>query len=394
MTYIENVSHYENFKPGGQCKVINKDILKGYVLGAISVAVLGSTVFAAPVQKTITAAYNDIKIYVDGALVQPKDASGKTVEPFISGGTTYLPVRAVGEAFNKEVKWDGDTNSVFIGTLPEDETSNNKPEEVKPQQEVTVGNAEEFVKAIGPDKKIVLKPGTYNLTEAANKIISANIKWDKTYDGYRLELIGVDNLTIQGDGDKPVDIVAEPRYSEIFTLLGCNNITFKNIRAGHTIIPDNYECNAGVLYIQDSQKINILDSILYGCGAEGIFASNVTDLSMKNSVIEKCNLRIMDLINCRNFTFDNSKFRNCKFESMFMFSNLENVVFSNCEISENKCTEGSLIEIYSNTKNTNDFSKDIKFINSKFINNTAPDFCGSVIDTSGSQFEGNSFDKK
>lgn len=43
-----------------------------------------------------------------------KDSSGKTVEPFAYKGTTYLPVRAVGEALNKKVDWDGKTQTVII----------------------------------------------------------------------------------------------------------------------------------------------------------------------------------------------------------------------------------------------------------------------------------------
>jgi hypothetical protein len=92
---------------------------RGFVSGiiftvlVISLAVTG---FASTGTKSIQAAYNNIKIYVDGNLITPKDASGNTVEPFISGGTTYLPVRAIGEALGKSVDWDGATQSVYIGS--------------------------------------------------------------------------------------------------------------------------------------------------------------------------------------------------------------------------------------------------------------------------------------
>ncbi len=48
-------------------------------------------------------------------LIEPKDAKGNGVEPFVYNGTTYLPVRVVGQAFNKEVRWDGATSTVYIG---------------------------------------------------------------------------------------------------------------------------------------------------------------------------------------------------------------------------------------------------------------------------------------
>lgn len=40
------------------------------------------------------------------------------VEPFTVNGTTYLPVRAIGEALGKDVKWDGETKTVYVGEIP------------------------------------------------------------------------------------------------------------------------------------------------------------------------------------------------------------------------------------------------------------------------------------
>jgi len=98
-----------------------KNTLKGYLLGFISATVLLScVVYAASNTKTIEALYNNIKIYVDGVKIEPMDANGNTVEPFIYNGTTYLPVRAIGEAIGKTVTWDGATQSVYLGEKPGD----------------------------------------------------------------------------------------------------------------------------------------------------------------------------------------------------------------------------------------------------------------------------------
>jgi hypothetical protein len=82
------------------------------------------TVSGESISKEITAHYNNIKIYINNDLISPKDANGNEIEPFIYNGTTYLPVRAVAEAFNEEVSWDGNTNSVYIGSKPEKEEDN------------------------------------------------------------------------------------------------------------------------------------------------------------------------------------------------------------------------------------------------------------------------------
>lgn len=93
-----------------------KNVLFGMVLGLL-LAALAVPALAAGV-KTIEANYMDIKLVVDGVPVTPKDSSGKVVEPFVYEGTTYLPVRAVGEALGKDVKWDGETKTVYIGEIP------------------------------------------------------------------------------------------------------------------------------------------------------------------------------------------------------------------------------------------------------------------------------------
>lgn len=90
--------------------------LQGVLIGVLVGALLTSgIVFAEEISKTINAVYMNVKLVVDGVQIEPKDANGSYVEPFIYNGTTYLPVRAVGEAFGKDVSWDGDTATVYIG---------------------------------------------------------------------------------------------------------------------------------------------------------------------------------------------------------------------------------------------------------------------------------------
>jgi len=76
---------------------------------------LTSTAIAATTTRTLQATFSGIKLIVDGNAVTPRDGNGNVVEPFIVDGTTYLPVRAIGEALGKEVSWDGATNTVYIG---------------------------------------------------------------------------------------------------------------------------------------------------------------------------------------------------------------------------------------------------------------------------------------
>lgn len=90
-----------------------KDMLIG---GAIAAAALTLAVpaLAATGSRTVRVDYSDIKLVVNGKTVTPRDGNGDVVEPFTIDGTTYLPVRAVGNALDMDVAWDGSTNTVTL----------------------------------------------------------------------------------------------------------------------------------------------------------------------------------------------------------------------------------------------------------------------------------------
>ena len=93
-----------------------KKRLQGLIAGILIGTMLTSgMVFAKQISDTAELFYNNIKIYIDGGEIVPKDANGNVVEPFTMNGTTYLPVRAISNAFGKDVEWDGATQSVYIG---------------------------------------------------------------------------------------------------------------------------------------------------------------------------------------------------------------------------------------------------------------------------------------
>ena len=58
--------------------------------------------------------YPGITILLDGRKVDPKDVTGKTVDPFVIDGTTYLPIRAVASALGLKVFWEKETKTVLL----------------------------------------------------------------------------------------------------------------------------------------------------------------------------------------------------------------------------------------------------------------------------------------
>lgn len=90
---------------------------KGFLAGLL-VAMLASSVvtpaLGALAAKTIQV-YTGVDVYVNDVKVDPKDANGNPVEVFVYNGTTYLPIRAIGNALGMPVQWEGKTNSAYVG---------------------------------------------------------------------------------------------------------------------------------------------------------------------------------------------------------------------------------------------------------------------------------------
>lgn len=64
---------------------------------------------------------DNINICIDGKEFEARDAAGNRVYPILKEGTTYMPLRAIGEAFGKNVAWDNVKRCVYITTPPSDE---------------------------------------------------------------------------------------------------------------------------------------------------------------------------------------------------------------------------------------------------------------------------------
>ena len=98
-----------------------KDVCLGATVAAL---VMGAApaAYAKVANMDIPVMFNNIKIVVDGKELKTDK------EPFIYEGTTYLPVRAVGEAAAKNVTWDAASKTVILGETEQ------KEQEKEPEQ--------------------------------------------------------------------------------------------------------------------------------------------------------------------------------------------------------------------------------------------------------------------
>jgi hypothetical protein len=72
--------------------------------------------YAATNLEQITAYINhDLHLSLKGEAWQPLDEDGSALPPIAYNGSTYLPARAIGEAFGIQIGWDADTQTVLLG---------------------------------------------------------------------------------------------------------------------------------------------------------------------------------------------------------------------------------------------------------------------------------------
>ena len=62
----------------------------------------------------------DIKVAVDGREQTLRDGNGKQLYPITYDGTVYLPIQALDEALDREVKWDGKTQTLTLAESDRD----------------------------------------------------------------------------------------------------------------------------------------------------------------------------------------------------------------------------------------------------------------------------------
>jgi len=82
--------------------------------GAERTAAIGKPIESSRV-RAISMGGQDTKVTLDGKELSLKDAAGDPVAPIVSDGVTYLPVRAIADALDVPVLWDGETSTVYLG---------------------------------------------------------------------------------------------------------------------------------------------------------------------------------------------------------------------------------------------------------------------------------------
>lgn len=128
--------------------------------GALAVGAVAATT----VQKITADLRPDMTVQVDGEARTMLDQKGNIVYPISYNGTTYLPVRALGEILGQNVAWDSATQTVIL-TEKTWETV---------EQYATIGAVEKAMTAAEQDITSLKAAGTY--TERAKQYAAQMVK--------------------------------------------------------------------------------------------------------------------------------------------------------------------------------------------------------------------------
>ena len=213
-------------------------------------------------------------------------------------------------------------------------------------KEYKVSTAHDFIKALGSDRTITVS-GVINLSDvmeyddhaqkanmyklSVGERPSKQVNREGMFDGYQLVLDQCKNLIIQGT--KGAALIVRPRYAYVISFRSAHDIILRNLTLGHT---DEGYCEGGVLEFDGCEGVQIDKCDLYGCGTEGITATDTRELNFTKSIIRDCSYGIMTLRNCFNMTFADSDFYRCREFTLITLANASNTSFSRCRFAQNQ----------------------------------------------------------
>lgn len=251
-------------------------------------------------------------------------------------------------------------------TIPMPSEAAEAPTPSREVQTIEVSDVDQFWKAVGSNRTIRLRQGTYDFT--ADDRSGKHYRSREVHDGFERVIHGVTGLNIVGAAG--VKLHVSPRYAHVFCFEECRQVTLENVLLVHS--PDLGYCQGGVLHFAQCEEITIRGCILDGSGIEGLTLTGVKRLSFLNSTIRNCTYGIMTLEDCVEIRFSKGSFtRNSEFD-LVNIKGCESIEFDNCRFTGNRSNTENDFDDYCLFAITG--SKGVVVRDSKFRNNQAPFF--------------------
>ena len=145
-----------------------KKFFCGFFVGTI--VALTSTVFAAYNTQTIDAVFGKVKVFINGVAMQQ--------ETLLYNGSTYVPLRAAGEALNMSIYYDSGSNTAYFNSQTTTTTKNETTTKAETTTESTTATKNTTAKSdlpkIPSSRVVLSKYGSYFEGRFDFKVISDN----------------------------------------------------------------------------------------------------------------------------------------------------------------------------------------------------------------------------
>lgn len=212
----------------------------------------------------------------------------------------------------------------------------------KTQETVEVSSMAELLNAIQPYTKVIIKPGTYNISAFQNEMEELGADYyDESQEQYAfleeggIAIRQVNNLILEGAGEGKTHLVTENGWIPVITLESCEKVGLQGLRLGHDV--EKGYCSGSVLSLNSCNEVTSQNNILYGSGTMGYEIYESNDFVSSNNEILECTEGILYLSGGRNFKFTGDRFHDNESYSEFIsLASMDNVKFSGCTFERNK----------------------------------------------------------
>ncbi len=279
------------------------------------------------------------------------------------GTTVYVPLRAVAEALDIVVGWDGEAGAVTLEL---------------PRKQVEVSTVQELVGAIEPNTEIVLSPGTYDFSAVDRRRLRAPYVMAFAPDVYIEDdevvfvVKNVDNLTLRGG--EGVSLVTPYVYADVLRFEDCTHVRVEGVFAKHDVEPGY--CIGDVLEFDDCKYVTVADCVLDGSGTYGVSTRNTDWLRVEDCVVSNCSYGAFDLMG-KHIAVTKTLVENCREYSLVELWDCRDVLFEGCTFQNNVVTE--LVECRG--------ALDVLFRNCTFSDNIAETVVSLIWEGGGAFFE-------
>lgn len=209
---------------------------------------------------------------------------------------------------------------------------------------VSVYSAEEFLEAIGSNTNIRLKAKRFLFSEIQAPPSNPNVRLEKVEDGFKIKILDVKNLKIEGEPARKPKLLTNTRYAHVLSFENCENIEITAVEAGHG--PGRGYCQGGVFEFIKCNKVFTGNSLLFGSGTEGITLDQVKDAKFSRLTIRSCTYGIMTIRNSFDVSFNDCRFTDNREFDLINIYDSENIKYISCRIDFNQSGSGASYDNY------------------------------------------------